>query len=111
MQPFQVAFCAAGYGQQQDLRAIVAVLLENQAFNGGVVPFGGFDGESDFAVATELALPEILALNGFVLHAGGEALLQQEQANAFGFGLAWAGGEDDGGLAGGHGGKEKIGFR
>ena len=111
MQPFQVAFCAAGYGQQQDLRAIVAVLFENQVFNGGIVPLGGFDGESDFAVATEPALPDVLALNGFVLHAGGEALLQQEAADAFGFGLAGAGGEDDGGLAGRHVGKEEMGFR
>ena len=111
MQPFQVAFCAVGYGQQQDLRAIVAVLLENQALNGGVVLLGGFDGESDFAVATELALSEVLALNGLVLYAGGKALLQQEFADAFGFGLAGAGGEDDGGLAGGHGGKGKIGFQ
>ena len=93
------------------MRAIVAVLLDNQAFNGGVVPFGSFDGESDFTVATEFTLPEVLALNGFVLHAGGEALLQQEPADAFGFGLVGTGGEDDGGLAGGHGGKEEMGFR
>lgn len=111
MQPFQVDFHAVVYGQQQDLRAIVAVVFEDEAFNGGIVPSGGFDGEADFIVAAEFALPDVLALNGFVLHAGGELILQQEAADAFGFGLAGAGGEDDGGLAGGHGGKEKIGFQ
>ena len=41
----------------------------------------GFDGDADFVVAADFAVPKVLAGDGFVLHAGGKLLFQQQTAD------------------------------
>ncbi len=101
-EPFEIGFEAACNGLHDDLRAVVAVVLYDQFFDGGVVAACGFDKHADFAVAAEFAFPKVLALNGFVLDAGGQLLFQQQCAGFIGFFLVGKGGGDDDGFEYGH---------
>ena len=68
----------------QDLRAFVAVVGDDGFLDFAVAVARGFDGDADFVVAADFAVPKVLAGDGFVLHAGGKLLFQQQAADFFG---------------------------